>query len=254
MGRLIGKRALVTGAASGIGRATAELFAREGALVALVDIDTDRCRDVVGGILDSGGKAICISADVSQDAECRNAASQVIGAFGGVDILYNGAGVIRRATAVDLEEDDWDLVMDVNAKSVYLMSKLVIPNMVKQGGGVIVNTASGWGLVGGPQAVAYCAAKGAVVQLTRAMAIDHGPDNIRVNCVCPGDTDTPMLRAEAQQLEQSEADFLAEAAARPLQRVGTPEEIASAVLYLVSDASSFITGTTLVVDGGGLAG
>jgi NAD(P)-dependent dehydrogenase (short-subunit alcohol dehydrogenase family) len=254
MGKLVGKRALVTGGASGIGRATAELFAREGAWVALVDRDTARGRDVVSGILDRGGKAMFIAADVSQSSDCRAAVTQAVEAFGGVDILYNGAGVIRRASTVELDEADWDLVMDVNAKSVYLMSKFVIPIMVNQGGGVIVNTASGWGLVGGPRAVAYCAAKGAVVQLTRAMAIDHGPDNIRVNCICPGDTDTPMLRAEARQLEQTEVEFLAEAADRPLQRVGTSAEIASAVLYLASDESSFVTGTTLVVDGGGLAG
>ncbi len=254
MGKLTGKRALVTGGASGIGRATAELFAREQAWVALVDKDTARGRDVVGGILDSGGKAMFIAADVSQGPDCRAAVTLAVEAFGGIDILYNGAGVIRRATTVGLDEDDWDLVMDVNVKSVFLMSKFVIPIMLEQGRGVIVNTASGWGLVGGPRAVAYCAAKGAVVQLTRAMAIDHGPDNIRVNCVCPGDTDTPMLRAEARQIEQSEDEFLAEAADRPLQRVGKPTEIASAVLYLVSDESSFVTGTTLVVDGGGLAG
>jgi NAD(P)-dependent dehydrogenase (short-subunit alcohol dehydrogenase family) len=134
------------------------------------------------------------------------------------------------------------------------MCKYIIPIMVQAGGGAIVNTASGWGLVGGPQAVAYCAAKGAVVQLTRAMAIDHGPEHIRVNCVCPGDTDTPMLRAEALQLGQAEAEFMQAAEDRPLQRVGSPEEIAQAVLYLVSDSSSFVSGTTLVVDGGGLAG
>ena len=254
MGSLIGKRALVTGGASGIGRATAELFAQEGAWVALLDIDGQQGGEVVGGILDDGGKAIFISADVSRALDCQSAVSQVVDAFGGIDILYNGAGVIRRATALELDEDDWDLVMDVNAKSVYLMCKYAIPIMVREGGGAIVNTASGWGLVGGPQAVAYCAAKGAVVQLTRAMAIDHGPENIRVNCVCPGDTDTPMLRVEAQQLGEAEADFMHAAAARPLQRVGSPQEIAEAVLYLVSDAASFVSGTTLVVDGGGLAG
>jgi len=254
MVRLIEKKALVTGGASGIGRATAELFTQEGAWVALLDIDAQQGGEVVGGILDNGGKAIFVQADVSQDSDCRSAVSQVLEAFGGIDILYNGAGVIRRATAVELDEDDWDLVMDVNAKSVYLMCKYIIPIMVQAGGGAIVNTASGWGLVGGPQAVAYCAAKGAVVQLTRAMAIDHGPEHIRVNCVCPGDTDTPMLRAEALQLGQAEAEFMQAAEDRPLQRVGSPEEIAQAVLYLVSDSSSFVSGTTLVVDGGGLAG
>jgi NAD(P)-dependent dehydrogenase (short-subunit alcohol dehydrogenase family) len=169
-------------------------------------------------------------------------------------MLVNGAGVIRRATVMEISEDDWDWVMAVNVKSVYLLSRYVIPIMAAGGRGAIVNVSSGWGLVGGPQAVAYCAAKGAVVQMTRAMAIDHGKEGIRVNCVCPGDTDTPMLRSEAQQLGQEEGVFLQEAAERPLQRVGQPQEIAEAVLYLASGSASFVTGTTLVVDGGGLAG
>jgi NAD(P)-dependent dehydrogenase (short-subunit alcohol dehydrogenase family) len=126
--------------------------------------------------------------------------------------------------------------------------------MQKSGGGVIVNTASGWGLAGGARAAAYCASKGAVVLLTKAMAVDHGPQNIRVNCLCPGDTDTAMLRGEATQLGEATASFLVESAKRPLGRVGLPEEIARAALYLASDASSFVTGTALVVDGGGLAG
>jgi len=254
MPRLNGRKAIVTGGASGIGRATAEFFAQEGAWVAVLDIAEAHGQEVVEGILDNGGRAIFISADVSQASDAHSAVSQVVEAFGGIDILFNGAGIVRRATAVDLDEADWDLVMDVNAKSVFLMCKYVIPVMVREGGGAIVNTASGWGLVGGPQAVAYCAAKGAVVQLTRAMAIDHGIDKIRVNCICPGDTDTPMLRAEAKQLGQTETDFMAGAADRPLRRIGTPQEIAEAVLYLASDAASFVTGTTLVIDGGGLAG
>ena len=151
-------------------------------------------------------------------------------------------------------------MMAVNVKSVFLLSKYAIPVMAQAGGGVIINTASGWGLVGGRKAAAYCASKGAVVLLTRAMALDHAvstseaEQNIRVNCICPGDTDTPMLRDEAQQLGESDAQFLAEAVQRPLQRIGRPEDIAQAALYLASDASSFITGTALVVDGGGLAG
>jgi NAD(P)-dependent dehydrogenase (short-subunit alcohol dehydrogenase family) len=144
--------------------------------------------------------------------------------------------------------------MAVNVKSVFLMSRYAVPVMARAGGGVIINAASGWGLVGGPRAAAYCASKGAVVLLTKAMAIDHGPQNIRVNCICPGDTDTPMLREEARQLGQSEELFLQEAAQRPLQRIGTPEDVAQAVLYLASDVSSYVTGTALVVDGGGLAG
>jgi NAD(P)-dependent dehydrogenase (short-subunit alcohol dehydrogenase family) len=144
--------------------------------------------------------------------------------------------------------------MNVNAKSIYLMSKFAIPAMKTGGGGSIINTGSGWGLVGGPKAAVYCASKGAVVQLTKAMAIDHGPDRIRVNCVCPGDTDTSMLHDEARQLCRDEDDFMKEAAARPLGRVGTPEDVARAVLFFAGDQSVYVTGSTLVVDGGGLAG
>jgi NAD(P)-dependent dehydrogenase (short-subunit alcohol dehydrogenase family) len=144
--------------------------------------------------------------------------------------------------------------MAVNVKSIFLLSKCAIPVMAQAGGGAIVNTSSGWGLVGGRNAVSYCASKGAVVNMTRAMALDHGAQNVRVNCICPGDTDTPMLRNEARQLGESDEVFLAEAADRPLQRIGRPEDVARAVLYLVSDDASFVTGTALVVDGGGLAG
>src|SRR4029077_18816704 len=168
--------------------------------------------------------------------------------------LFNNAGIIRRASVVELSEANWDRVMAVNAKSMFLMSRLVVPVMAKAGGGSIINMASGWGLSGGPRAAVYCASKGAVVLLTKAMAVDHGPQNIRVNCICPGDTDTGMLRHEARQLGETEKRFLADAARRPLGRVGRPEEIGQGALYLASDAASFVTGTALVVDGGGLAG
>jgi NAD(P)-dependent dehydrogenase (short-subunit alcohol dehydrogenase family) len=143
--------------------------------------------------------------------------------------------------------------MAVNVKSIFLMSKYAIPYIEQAGGGSIINTSSGWGLKGGGNAVSYCASKGAVTNMTRAMAIDHGKHNIRVNAICPGDTDTPMLRNEAQQLGQSEQDFMVEAANRPLRRYAQPIEIAQAVLYLASDAASYITGAALVIDGGGLA-
>ncbi len=252
--QLVRKVALITGGASGIGRATALLFAREQAAVALADVNVDAGQRVADKITQSGGRAFFEPMDVTLAADCQRLVERTIREFGRIDILFNNAGIIRRATVLDLSEDDWDRVMAVNVKSIYLLSRAVIPYMQKAGGGTIINTASGWGLAGGAKAAAYCASKGAVVLLTKAMAIDHGPQKIRVNCICPGDTDTGMLREEAQQLGEENSRFLAESAKRPLGRVGTPEEIAQAALYLASDASSFVTGTALVVDGGGLAG
>ena len=252
--RLEGKVALVTGGASGIGRATALLLASQRAAVAIADLDETAAKVVLQQILTAGGRGIALRCDVSRAKDCQRAIRQTVEALGGLDILFNNAGIIRRADVLVTTEEEWDRVMAVNVKSVFLMSKYAIPVMAKAGGGVIINTASGWGLKGGRNAAAYCASKAAVVNLTRAMALDHGAQSIRVNCICPGDTDTGMLRREAQQLGTSEERFLAEAADRPLQRVGTPEEIAQAVLYLASDASSFVTGATLVVDGGSLAG
>jgi NAD(P)-dependent dehydrogenase (short-subunit alcohol dehydrogenase family) len=252
-GRVSGKVALITGGASGIGRATALLFAHEGAAIALADVNADAGRRVADEITQSGGRVFFYTVDVTRAADCQRLVERAIREFGRIDILFNNAGITRRATVLDLSEEDWDRVMAVNVKSIYLLSREVIPHMQKAGGGTIINTASGWGLVGGAKAAVYCASKGAVVLLTKAMAIDHGPQNIRVNCVCPGDTDTGMLREEAQQLGEENSRFLAEAAKRPLGRVGTPEEIAQAALYLASAASSFVTGTALVVDGGGLA-
>jgi len=251
---LSGKVALITGAASGIGRAAALLFARQGAAISAVDVDGTNGPAVAQTILDSGGQAIFLRCDVTQATDCQRAVEQTVDKLGHLDILFNNAGIIRRATVLETTEAEWDRVMAVNVKSVFLLTKYAVPTMARAGGGAIVNMASGWGLVGGHRAVAYCASKGAVVNMTRALALDHGPQKIRVNCICPGDTDTPMLRHEAQQLGQSAEQFLAAAAQRPLQRLGRPEEIAQAALYLASDAASFVTGAALVVDGGGLAG
>jgi len=252
-GALAGKVALITGGASGIGRATALLFAHEGAAVAITDI-SQTGESVAQEIVQSGGRAIFEHADVTKARDCQRVVDRTLREFAEIDVLFNNAGIIRRASVVELSEEDWDRVMAVNVKSIFLMSQQVIPILIKAGGGSIINTASGWGLVGGPRAAVYCASKGAVVLMTKAMAIDHGPQNIRVNCICPGDTDTGMLRKEAHQLGEREDLFLAQSAHRPLGRIGKPEEIARAALYLASDASSFVTGTALVVDGGGLAG
>ena len=254
MGSLAGKRALITGAASGIGRATALLFAREGAAISIVDLDEVGGQAVAQMIGDEGVPAVVVPCDVTQGAECEQAVQQTMGELGGLDILFNSAGIIHRATVLQTTEPEWDRVMSVNVKSLFLMSKYAIPIMAEAGGGVIINVASGWGLVGGPKAAAYCASKGAVVLLTKAMAIDHGGQNIRVNCICPGDIDTPLLRDEARQLGEPVDRFLVQAAERPLKRIGAPEDVAQAALYLASDASSFVTGAALVVDGGGLAG
>ncbi|HZU42876.1 MAG TPA: SDR family oxidoreductase [Terriglobales bacterium] len=242
---LAGKIAIITGGSSGIGCATAHLFADRGARVIIADLNAPTS---------ASSNVIFQKADVSDAMDCRAVVERVRREFGRLDILFNNAGIIRRASVLELDESDWDRVMAVNVKSMFLMSKFAIPLMTESGGGSIINAASGWGLTGGPRAVAYCASKGAVVLLTKAMAVDHGAQKIRVNCICPGDTDTPMLRDEASQLGADPEKFLADAAARPLRRVGRPEEIAEAVLYLASDASSFVTGTALVVDGGGQAG
>ena len=251
--RLEGKVALVTGGASGIGKATAVLFAREGAAVVLVDLKEEGA-DVAADLVRAGGRARFVRGDVTRAQDCDAAVREAVESFGRLDILFNNAGVIRRASVLETTEEEWDRAMAVNVKSVFLMARAAIPAMVRGGGGAIVNTGSGWGLVGGRNAASYCASKGAVVNLTRAMALDHAAQHIRVNCVCPGDTDTPMLREEARQLGEDVAAFLKGSAVRPMGRMGRPEEIAEAVLFLASEAASYVTGTVLVVDGGGLAG
>ncbi|WP_059173434.1 SDR family NAD(P)-dependent oxidoreductase [Bacillus sp. FJAT-27445] len=248
------KVAVITGGASGIGLATAELFAEAGAAVAVLDINEERGGQAAKELRDRGYKAEFFKCDVTSAADCERAATEIEQQFGRIDILFNNAGIIRRKTVVEHTEEDWDLVLNVSLKGTFLLSKYVIPIMAKNGGGSIANTGSGWGLKGGDQAASYCAAKAAVVNLTKAMAIDHGKQNIRVNCVCPGDTDTPLLRDEAKQLKFDEASFLASSAVgRPLERIGTPRDIAKGVLFLASDMASWVTGTVLTVDGGGLA-
>ena len=246
--------AIVTGATSGLGEAAALLFAEEGARVVVSGRDETRGRKVVAAIEAAGGRAVFVRADVRRAADCERVVAETLKAFGGrLDVLFHNAGVFHPHNAVDCTEEEWDATVDSSLKGAWLMSKYALPTMIAQRRGVIILQASGWGIQGGDQAVAYCAAKGGVVVMTKALAIDHGPQGIRVNCLCPGDVDTPMLAADAEARRMSYADYMKGAANRPLGRVGTPEELARAALFLASDDSSFMTGAALVVDGGGIA-
>jgi len=251
--RLTDRVALITGGTSGIGEATALLFAKEGAEVAITGRDRDRGKAVLKQIKQFGDAGIFLRADVSSPGDCRRAVEETLNAFGRIDILFNNAGVYYPQTALECSEKQWDEQIDINLKGTFLMSKFVLPTMISQGRGVIVNNASGWGIVGGDHAVAYCASKGGVVLMTKAMAIDHGAQGIRVNCVCPGDVETPMLPVDAKMRGLKWKDYIAGCANRPLGRIGTVDEIAKAVLFLASDDSSFMTGAALIVDGGGTA-
>jgi len=250
---LEGKVAMVTGAASGIGYGISLRLAEMGGRVAVLDVNEDGGWKTVAAIEQQGGEAAAIRCDVTMADDCRAAVKTVIGNWGQIDILCNCAGIAIRKDVTELSEDEWGRALDVTLKAIFLLSREVIPHMIRAGGGSIINIGSGWSLKGGPRAASYCAAKGGTVNLTRAMAIDHGKHNIRVNCVCPGDVDTPMLRSECAQLGEDAQAFMQEAANRPLARVGTPEDVANAVLFLASPMSNWITGIALVADGGGLA-
>lgn len=252
--RLTNKVTLITGGTSGIGRATALLFAQEGAKVSITGRDESRGREIVQEIEQAGGEAMFTAGDVRVALDCEKIVQSALEAFGRLDILFNNAGVYFANTILGCSEEEWDTTIDVNLKGTFLMSKFVLPSMIEQGRGVIINNSSGWGVAGGAKAVSYCAAKGGVVLMTKATAIDHGEQGIRVNCICPGDVETPMLVEDARQQGMTWDDYLEQASDRPLRRIGKPEEIASAALFLASDDSSFMTGSTLVVDGGGTAG
>ena len=252
--RLEGKVALITGGTSGIGSATAERFAVEGAMVAIIGRNTERGEQVVETIVAKGGEALFVRADVRFADQCRNAVEQTLERFGRIDVLFNNAGVFHPKTIPECTEEEWDETIDSSLKGAFLMSKYVLPSMIRQGSGSIIHTSSGWGILGGNDAAAYCAAKGGLVVMAKAMALDHGADGIRVNCVCPGDVLTPMLHDDAAKRGMSWEDYAAGANERPLGRIGTVEEIANAVLFLACDESSFVTGEALVVDGGGVAG
>ncbi len=255
---LAGKVAVITGAGAGIGLATAQLLSAYGAAVAIVDVSAAG-EESAREIREAGRKAEFFRCDVTSEEQVKDTVDAIVRTFGRIDILFNNAGVTVRKTIEDLTVKDWDFVMGVGLKGLFLFSKYVIPQMRKAGGGSIINSGSGWGLKGGDQAAVYCAVKGGIVNVTRAMAIDHGPDNIRVNSVCPGDTVTAMMIDEGYQTgaindQVSEEEFLNSCGSdRPIARIGQPEDIANAVLFLASDLASWVTGSALVVDGGGIA-
>jgi NAD(P)-dependent dehydrogenase (short-subunit alcohol dehydrogenase family) len=246
--------AIITGGTSGIGSATAELFAGLGTNVVITGRSEARGAEVVERIRSTGGEAIFVRADVRSAEDCSRTVAETLEAYGRIDVLVINAGNYVPNDALGCSEEEWDEQVDTSLKGTFLMSRAVLPHMIERGGGAIVNNASGWGLVGGAQAVAYCAAKGGVVLLTKAMAIDHGPQGIRVNAVCPGDTETPMEYADAERKGWTWERYVEWASDRPLGRMGAPEEVARAIVFLASEESSFITGAALPVDGGGIAG
>ncbi len=246
--RLAGKVTVVTGVAAGIGKATATLFSKEGARIIGADIDEKRGAEVVKAINQDGGQATFVRTDVSARSEVQHLADQTL-AHGGADVLFNNAGIEVVKKLIDTTEEEWDISVNVNLKSVFLCCKYFIPQMIDNRGGVIINNASVAGLVGSFSS-AYSASKGGIIGLTKALAVDLAPDNIRVNCICPGAIETPML----SRVIDKQGDPIQVRKERisnyPLGRFGEPEEVAQTALFLASSESSFVTGAVIVVDGG----
>ena len=257
MGKLNGKVALITGGTSGIGKATALLFAEEGAHVVFSGRRAHLGMVLQNQINQLGGKSLFVETDQTDSNQCSRLVQKALDSFDRIDILFNNAGIVTKGTAETTTEEDWTLTLALNVTAVWHMSKLVIPLMRKIGGGVIVNNASDWAVVGGKGALPYATSKGAVAQMTRSMALDHAAENIRVNAVCPGDTFVERW-LEKGYFEHTDPVTLEEAKAEsaaylPMKRFGYPEEIARAVLFLASSDSSFVTGHLLLVDGGNTA-
>jgi NAD(P)-dependent dehydrogenase (short-subunit alcohol dehydrogenase family) len=251
-GRLVGKVAVVTGAGSGIGRAAATLFAREGAALAIVDLAGPAAKQAAEQIAGDGGTALAIAADVTDPVQVDQAFGQVSGEFGRVDVLYNNAGVNSSGSVIDATEEDWDRCFAVNAKATFLCSRVAARSMVAAGRGSIVNQGSVAALVGIANFAAYCASKGAVVALTRSMSVDLAPRGVRVNAICPGTVYTPLMEPLLRARGQGDlaAGLALTTAKYPIGRLGTPEEIAAVALFLASDDSSFLTGSVITADGG----
>ena len=252
---LDGSVAVVSGGASGIGLGVSIKLALFGAKVIILDKNAEKGIAAEKELKKKDLDIRFIECDVRLPEQCKQAIDKIFAFYGRIDILFNNAGIAIRKNAVDLEPDEWDLALDVSLKGQYLLTKYTVPVMKASGGGSIINTGSGWSLKGGPDAVSYCAVKGGTLNMTRAMAIDFGKYNIRVNCVCPGDIDTPMLKSECEQLGGVYDDEYKKqcASGRPIERLGTVDDVANAVLFLSGRMSEWITGTHLVVDGGGIA-
>ncbi len=248
--RVKDKVALVTGAGAGIGKASALLLAREGAKVGVADFDAAAAEETKRVIKDTGGEAISLKGDVSIETDCAGMVEAVLARWGRLDILCNIAGVVLGGILDKTTDTEWNSSMDVNLRSIYLCSKHAIPVMKRSGGGAIVNMASVAGLMGVKNRAAYSASKGGVIALTKSMAIDYVEDGIRVNSICPGTVDSPSLQKRLKALPDPVAARRDFTARQPMKRIGRPEEIAYAVLFLCSDESSYVTGTEIVVDGG----
>lgn len=249
--RFSGKGVIVTGGASGIGKATVRRFLEEGAKVAIFDRSEEMGRKTVRELEKKGLHPTLVTGDVTKVSDVKRMVRDAHKRLGSVDILFNNAGILVEGTVLDVSEKDWDRIMDTNVKGVFLMSKEVVPIMLKQGKGVIVNNASCSGLVGDRNAIAYNTSKGAVVLMTKCLALDYALKNIRVNCVCPGEIDTPMFRQEAKSRGMPVEKYRKQLCEyHPIGRLGKPEEVANAVLFLASDEAGFITGTAFSVDGG----
>lgn len=251
MGKLSGRVAIITGASSGIGRATAELFCEEGAAVVLASRNSERLERVTEQIEQQGGECMAIATDVSKQSDVIHLVQTSLKHFNHVDILVNNAGAITEPGPLSsMDESKWDQLFSTNTKSVYWTTRAVWPTMEKQRSGVIVNTASVIAFKGVSGMAAYCASKAAVVMLTKVLAIEGAPIGLRVNCVCPGFIDTPMTDWVGSQQPDSEAWLIDMHENIPLNRSGRPEEVARASLFLSSDESSYVTGETIMVDGG----
>jgi NAD(P)-dependent dehydrogenase (short-subunit alcohol dehydrogenase family) len=246
-----GRVAIVTGAASGIGRATAVRLAEEGAKITVADIDKEWGTETVKLIEKAGGEAIFVPTDVAREADTKRCVEETLKRFGRIDILVNNAGIALVAKITETTEAQYDKILDTNLKGAFLMSKHVIPHLVSRKGGAIVNTASDAGIVGFANLAAYCASKGGVIQLTRALALEYGDKNVRVNAVAPTSTlHTRMLDGLFKSVPDPEALYKALAKSHPLNRLGTAEEVAELMLFLASDRASYITGAVFSIDGG----